>query len=48
MELKLLGSSKISKGKQITLPKEVRDILKVDSGDIIGFYLDKEGRVVIQ
>jgi antitoxin PrlF len=42
---KLLGSSKISSANQITLPKEVRDILKIKSGNIIGFYLEPNGKI---
>ncbi|MFW9995163.1 MAG: AbrB/MazE/SpoVT family DNA-binding domain-containing protein [Candidatus Odinarchaeota archaeon] len=43
----LIGSSKISPGKQVTIPKDVREILKKDSGKTIGFYLEN-GRVYIE
>jgi AbrB family looped-hinge helix DNA binding protein len=45
-EKKLLGSSKISSQNQITLPKEVRDFIAVEAGDIVGFYL-KDDKVFI-
>lgn len=48
MERKALGSSTIGKGKQITLPKKVRDILQVDSGDVIVFYQEENGKITIQ
>ncbi|NVM56283.1 MAG: AbrB/MazE/SpoVT family DNA-binding domain-containing protein [Candidatus Helarchaeota archaeon] len=46
-ERKLLGSSRISTANQITLPKEVRDKLKVESGDVIGFYLEPDGKITL-
>jgi antitoxin MazE len=33
---------------QITLPSEVRELLKVDVGDDVVFCVDEEGRVVIE
>lgn len=35
-----------SKG-QITLPKEIRDYLKVKSGDRVSFFVEKDGRVTV-
>jgi len=35
-----------SKG-QITLPKEIRDYLKVKSGDRVCFFVEKDGRVTV-
>jgi AbrB family looped-hinge helix DNA binding protein len=45
---KVLGSSKISSANQVTLPPEVREILKVKKGEIIAFYLEKDGKITIQ
>lgn len=36
-----------SKG-QITIPKPIRDYLKVKTGDLIDFVTDEAGRVVLQ
>ena len=36
-----------SKG-QITLPKAIRDHLKVKAGDLIAFSVDPEGRVTVE
>ncbi len=36
-----------SKG-QITVPKPIRDYLKVKTGDLIDFVTDEAGRVVLQ
>ena len=35
-----------SKG-QVTIPKSVREFLKVKPGDLIDFHIDDEGRVVV-
>ena len=42
---KLIGSSKVSTANQITLSKEVRDILNIEAGDVVGFYLEPDGKV---
>ena len=36
-----------SKG-QVTIPKEIREFLKVKAGDLIEFVIDGEGRVVVR
>jgi AbrB family looped-hinge helix DNA binding protein len=36
-----------SKG-QVTLPKEIREHLRVKSGDRVDFVVDESGRVVVQ
>ena len=44
---KLLGSSRVSTANQITLPKEVRDVLKIESGNIVGFYQEPDGKITL-
>lgn len=39
-------STMTSKG-QITVPKQIRDYLKAQSGDKIQFIIDRQGRVVL-
>lgn len=39
-------STLTSKG-QLTVPKEIRDYLKIDSGDKIEFLIDEEGHVIM-
>jgi antitoxin PrlF len=41
------SSSLTSKG-QVTIPKEIRDFLKVKSGDLIDFVIDRHGNVVVR
>lgn len=36
-----------SKG-QVTLPKELRELLTLSEGDDLEFYLDESGRVIVQ
>jgi AbrB family looped-hinge helix DNA binding protein len=36
-----------SKG-QVTLPKRVREMLRVEAGDQVDFVVDRNGRVVVQ
>jgi hypothetical protein len=45
--MKLLGAARISDKNRITLTKEVRDKLKVDSGDLLLFFEDDEGNVLV-
>ncbi|MFW9998310.1 MAG: AbrB/MazE/SpoVT family DNA-binding domain-containing protein [Candidatus Odinarchaeota archaeon] len=47
-ERKILGSSKITRSNQVTLPPEVREDLNVQSGDKIAFYKEKDGKITIQ
>ena len=37
----------ISRKGQITLPKNIRDHLKVDSGDRVEFLIDADGHVTV-
>jgi AbrB family looped-hinge helix DNA binding protein len=36
-----------SKG-QLTLPKRVREVLKVDAGDVVDFVLEPDGSVTVR
>ena len=40
--------SSLTKKGQVTLPKEIREFLKVKSGDIIDFVIDGEGNVLVR
>ena len=44
----MLGSTKVSTDRKISLIKEVADHLKVKEGDFIIFYLNKKEEVVIR
>jgi antitoxin PrlF len=41
------NSTLTSKG-QVTLPKKIREFLKVKPGDLIDFVIDREGNVVVR
>ncbi|MHA1166390.1 MAG: hypothetical protein ACTSP4_09050 [Candidatus Hodarchaeales archaeon] len=47
-ELELVDSSPISKGNQISLPKRVRALLNKEHPQVIGFYKNKDGNIVIK
>ena len=47
-ELNLLGSSKVSANQKITIIKKANKLLQVKEGDIITFYADASGNVVIK
>lgn len=42
-----MPTAKITSKGQITLPREIRDHLKVDSGDNVIFFLNNRGEVVV-
>jgi AbrB family looped-hinge helix DNA binding protein len=42
-----MPTAKITSKGQITLPKEIRDHLNVDSGDNVIFFLNNRGEVVV-
>lgn len=42
-----MPTAKITSKGQITLPKEIRDHLKVESGDNVVFFLNNRGEVVV-
>ncbi|NPD90694.1 MAG: AbrB/MazE/SpoVT family DNA-binding domain-containing protein [Asgard group archaeon] len=45
--MKFLGSSKITRQNQISLPFEVRNKLEVALGDQVIFVEDKDGRIIL-
>ncbi len=47
MPLKFLGAAKVSSKNMITIPKDVRDKLKVKPGEHLLFY-QKDGEVVVR
>lgn len=45
--MKFLGSAKLATKSQITLPKAVRERLKIGKGDDVIFLLDENGIIFI-
>lgn len=45
--MKFLGSAKLATKSQITLPKSVREILKLGKGDDVIFLQDEKGLIYI-
>lgn len=45
--MKFLGSSKITRQNQISLPIDVRDKLAVGLGDHVIFVEDTDGRIIL-
>jgi len=45
--MKLLGTTKLTKDRKMTLIRDVSNRLKADSGDLIAFY-EKNGEIVIK
>ena len=43
----LLATAKLTSKGQITIPKKVREILKLDEGDMVLFYLDKNKNIKV-
>ncbi len=43
-----MKSSTLTSKGQVTIPKEIREYLKVKSGDLIDFIIDREGSVVVR
>ena len=39
---------KVTRKRQITLPKEICDKLGISPGDYVKVYLDKKGKVIIE
>lgn len=48
MNEKMLGSTKVSTDRKISLIKEVANRLSAKEGDFIVFYLNKQGEVIIR
>jgi len=44
----MLGSTKVSRDRKISLIKEVANYLNVKEGDFVIFYLNKQGEVVVR
>lgn len=44
---KLLGASKITTSFSTTIPKKIRELLKLKPGSIIGFYLENGERIIL-
>jgi len=43
-----MGVVKVTRKRQITLPKEVCDKLEIAPGDYVRVYIDKDSRVVVE
>jgi AbrB family looped-hinge helix DNA binding protein len=43
-----MARSKLTSKGQVTIPKEIRDYLKVNAGDEVYFYINNIGRVVLR
>ncbi|MGB9659182.1 MAG: AbrB/MazE/SpoVT family DNA-binding domain-containing protein [Nitrososphaerales archaeon] len=49
MSEELLGTSKVTRNYQITLPKKVREELKVREGDLLGFIkITRDKEIIIR
>lgn len=44
--MKLGGSSKMNNHNQVILPQDVKEVLGVEIGDNVGFWVDKETKTV--
>ena len=44
---KLLASSKITTAFSTTVPKAIRNTLKLQAGDVIGFYLESNDKIIL-
>ncbi len=38
----------MSRSHQVTIPKEVREVVKVKEGDYLEVYVDERGRIVME
>ena len=47
MKKEFVGSSKITRNYQITIPKRIREKMKLKQGDILAFYMEN-GKIVIR
>lgn len=46
--MKLIGTSKISTDNKITIIKEAAQKMKTEQGDLIAFYEDEKGNIIIK
>ena len=44
---RLLGSSKVSPRYQITIPEDVRKVVKIEVGNTVGFVQDDNGKIYL-
>lgn len=42
---KLLDTAKLTSKGQITIPKQIRDLLKLEQGDSVVFYVDENKNI---
>lgn len=42
-----MGLSTITSKGQLTVPKNIRDFLKIETGDKVEFIIDEEGHVIL-
>lgn len=45
---KILGTSVLSSKGTVTIPKKVREFLKITKGDLVIFILNNNGEIVIK
>jgi len=46
--VRLLGVVKVTRKRQITLPKKICDKLGITPGDYVRVYIDRDNRVVVE
>lgn len=46
--MKLLGTSKISTDNKVTIIKDAEQKLNIGQGDLLGYYIDDTGNIVIK
>jgi hypothetical protein len=46
--MRLLGATKVTTGKKIALISDVSKELDAKEGDVIGFYKDEKGNIIIK
>lgn len=46
--MKIMGTTKLTKGQKISLIKDVREKLQVEEGDKLVYKKDEEGRIIIE
>lgn len=43
-----MASATVTSKGQVTIPKKIRDLLKIKAGDLLDFVVDEKGRVEIR
>lgn len=46
--MKFLGSSKISSGLRVSLIREAAELLQVDEGDHVLYYVTEDGKIILK